>query len=237
MQPTFIPWLGYFELIDYADTFIFLDTVQLNQQSWQTRNKLKITNQEHLFSLPIMKTDAKQNIRIKDALLDFRKYDFRKKLSKSIEQNYKKSKFFLDVNPFIQELIFYETDFLHEYTINIIENIAKKIGITTQMLQLSKIGYEQNLKKSHLILDLCEFMKTDIYISTIGSKAYLLGTEDIFGKKNIQLRYQYYIHPTYNQLGSNFIPYIGIFDLVFNEGFEESLKIIRSGRKYEDISF
>jgi len=62
MQPTFNPWLGYFDLIDYVDKFIFLDTVQLNQQSWQTRNKILIQNKEYIFSLPIMKTKSKVDL-------------------------------------------------------------------------------------------------------------------------------------------------------------------------------
>ena len=59
MQPTFNPWLGYFDLIDSVDKFIFLDTVQLSQQSWQTRNKLKVQDKEFLFSIPIKKKQIK----------------------------------------------------------------------------------------------------------------------------------------------------------------------------------
>lgn len=71
MQPTFNPWLGYFDLIDYVDEFIFLDTVQLNQQSWQTRNKIKVQNKELMFSLPIQKDKSKSELLIKDTILDF----------------------------------------------------------------------------------------------------------------------------------------------------------------------
>ena len=234
MQPTFIPWLGYFELIDYVDKFIFLDTVQLNQQSWQTRNKIKLSGDEHIFSLPIVKTDIKQNILIKDSLLDFRKYDFRTKLSKTMEQNYKKSKFFFEINPFIQELLFYETMFLSEYNINIIIKIAKKLGITTEIITLSKINYQQISKKGDLVLDICQFFNTYIYISPLGSKTYLQSKESKFMDVDISIKYQNYNHPTYNQLGNNFIPYIGIFDILYNEGFEKSLEIIRSGRQYEN---
>ena len=92
MQPTFNPWLGYFDLIDYVDTFIFLDTVQLNQQSWQTRNKIKVQNKELMIPIPTIKNKNKnkKDLIIKDTLIDFRKFDFRKKLLKTIELNYKK---------------------------------------------------------------------------------------------------------------------------------------------------
>ena len=61
MQPTFNPWLGYFDLIDSVDKFIFLDTVQLSQQSWQTRNKLKVQEKEFMFSIPIQKNKSKKD--------------------------------------------------------------------------------------------------------------------------------------------------------------------------------
>ncbi|HEB61690.1 MAG TPA: hypothetical protein ENI82_00925, partial [Bacteroidetes bacterium] len=109
MQPTFNPWIGYFDLIDYVDIFVFLDTVQLNQQSWQTRNKLKVQDKELLFSVPIQKNKIKSELLIKDTLLDFRKYDFRKKLLRTLEQNYKKSNSFNDVHNFVSELVLYET--------------------------------------------------------------------------------------------------------------------------------
>ena len=234
MQPSFIPWLGYFELIDYVDKFIFLDIVQLNQRSWQTRNKLKNLDKEYLISLPIMKTNSQQNSFIKDALLDFRQYDFRIKLSKTIEQNYKKSNFFSEVHPFVLELIFYETVFLSEYTINIIQKIVQKLGIQTQIIVLSKTNYEKTSNKGDLILDLCQFFETNMYISPLGSKTYLQAKKSEFTHSNINIKYQNYNHPIYNQLGENFIPYIGIFDILYNEGFKKSLEIIRSGRQYEN---
>ena len=39
MQPTFLPWVGYFDLIDQVDTFVFLNDVQFQKQTWQHRNK------------------------------------------------------------------------------------------------------------------------------------------------------------------------------------------------------
>ena len=79
MQPTFNPWLGYFDLIDKVDKFIFLDTVQLDQHNWQTRNKLKIQDKEFMFSIPV-KNSLKQFI---NKYFDkFWSFDFREKLLK-----------------------------------------------------------------------------------------------------------------------------------------------------------
>ncbi|HFU76830.1 MAG TPA: hypothetical protein ENK66_11365 [Arcobacter sp.] len=233
MQPTFNPWLGYFDLIEYVDKFIFLDTVQLNQQSWQTRNKLLIQNKEHLFPLPIIKNKDKKELKIEEALLDFRKYDFRKKLYRTLEQNYKKSKFYTEVNTFIKSLVLYDTDYLSEYNINIIQKISQKFEFDTKFIVLSQSNFETDKAKGDLVLDICKFYQTSEYISPLGSKEYLDKSLQDFIDSKIEVFYQYYNHPIYNQLGKEFIPYIGIFDLLYNEGFEKSREIILSGREYK----
>jgi hypothetical protein len=233
MQPTFNPWLGYFDLIEYVDKFIFLDTVQLNQQSWQTRNKLLIQNKEHLFPLPIIKNKDKKELKIEEALLDFRKYDFRKKLYRTLEQNYKKSKFYTEVNEFIKSLVLYDTDYLSEYNINIIQKISQKLGFDTKFIVLSQSNFKTDKAKGDLVLDICKFYQASEYISPLGSKEYLDKSLQDFIDSKIEVFYQYYNHPIYNQLGKEFIPYIGIFDLLYNEGFEKSREIILSGREYK----
>ncbi|WP_368506726.1 WbqC family protein, partial [Staphylococcus pasteuri_A] len=46
MQPTYLPWLGYFSLINSADKFVFLDNVKLEKSDWHVRNKIKSGRQE-----------------------------------------------------------------------------------------------------------------------------------------------------------------------------------------------
>jgi len=233
MQPTFNSWIGYFDLIDYVDKFIFLDTVQLNQQSWQTRNKIKVQNRELMVSVPIQKSKSKSELLIKDTLIDFRKFDFRKKLFRTLEQNYKKSSYYAEVNSFIRELVLYETDFLSEYNINIIKRISGKLDIRTEFVLLSETEYLVEIAKGELVLDICNYFRTKEYISPLGSKEYLKQVKSQFIDKSIDVYYQYYNHPMYQQLGDEFIPYLGIFDLLYNEGFKNSIQIIRNGRRYE----
>lgn len=226
MQPTFNPWLGYFDLIKRVDKFIILDTVQLNQQSWQTRNKIKIQDKEFMICIPIIKSEAKYNLLIKDTLIDFRKFDFRKKLLKSIEQNYTKSQHFSDTFEFIKSLILFKTEYLGEYNINIIKKVAQKLKLHTEIIILSDTNFTSSKQKGELIIDICKYFYTNEYISPIGSKDYLDKSMDNFNALNISVEYQKYNHPQYNQLDNNFIPFLGIFDLLMNEGFDNSRNIL-----------
>ena len=55
MQPTFMPWAGYFALINYVDKFVFLNDVQFNTRSWQQRNKIFANNKTRFLTVPILK--------------------------------------------------------------------------------------------------------------------------------------------------------------------------------------
>lgn len=234
MQPTFNPWLGYFDLIDFVDEFIFLDTVQLTKRSWQTRNKLLINAQENMFSIPIKKTSSRDELLIKDANISYENFDFREKLVSLLENAYKKAPYFEEIHHFMKELVSFDTDFLSLYNIHIIQNIAQKIGITTKFTLLSKSDFESNSKKGNLILDVCKHFHTKTYVSPLGSYEYLEKAKNDFQQENIQILYQVYKHPFYSQLSKEFIAYIGIFDLLYNNGFENSLEIIKGGRNYEN---
>jgi len=234
MQPTFNPWLGYFDLIDYVDSFVFLDTVQLNHQSWQTRNRLKVQGKELMFSLPIVKERSKRELLIKDARLDFRRFDFRKKLARTLEQNYKKADAFEEVHPFVMELVHYDTERLSEYNIHITAQIASRIGIDTPRVILSQSGFSSQATKGELVLDICLAFGGDTYVSPLGAKEYLETSRKSFEAKGVAIGYQHYAHPRYPQVGEDFLPYMGVFDLLYNVGFERARDIILEGRHYED---
>ena len=234
MQPTFNPWIGYFDLINSVDTFIFLDTVQLNQQSWQTRNKIKASNQEYLVSIPIDKNSSKSQLFIKNAQISASFKFVKIKLLKSIAQEYKKSEYFEETYSFIEELIRYDTSSLSEFNINIIKKISKKIGIKTPFLRTSELQ-DFKEKKSLLVLEVCKHVKSDVYLSPHNAKDYLEENLKEFEKNSIKILIQNYKHPIYKQQGKEFISYLGIFDLLLNNGFEKSLSIITQGSTYENI--
>ena len=52
MQPTYLPWIGYFDLIAKADIFVFLDDVQFSRRSWQQRNRVLLDGKEMMLTIP-----------------------------------------------------------------------------------------------------------------------------------------------------------------------------------------
>ena len=185
-----------------------------------------------MVSLPVQKSSNRDEEKINTAKF-LESMKTKTKLYKLLSLNYKKSKYFNEVNEFIKNIVLFDTDFLSEYNINIIKSISKKLQFNTEIITLSETSFNTNASKGELILDICEYNNTTEYISPLGSKDYLDKEIEEFNKNSINIYYQYYQHPQYNQLGNEFIPYIGIFDLLYNEGFEHSKNIILSGRNYK----
>ena len=229
MQPTFFPWIGYFDLIDSADHFIFYDDVQFVKQSWQTRNRTKTANGVISFNVPVHKNDLISNIN--EINVDNRK-PWNKKLLKTFFYTYQKTTFFKEVYPFFEDILKKEYSKLSDLNGTIITEISNKIGIETKFWLSSNLKSLDKRKDARLV-DICKELNCDSYLSTIGSSSYIEeknpGGE--FSNHNINLFYHNYSPVEYAQSFGGFEPYMSVVDLLFNEGFDNSLNIIRKGRK------
>jgi hypothetical protein len=222
MQPTYLPWMGYFDLIYQSDIFVFLDDVQFTKQSWQQRNKIKTSNGEKWLTVPVI-----QNInqKINETKIDG-KSNWKAKHIKSIKFNYSKSPYFDKYFKFFEEAYSLDWKYLADLNIHIIKWIAKQLDINKDFLRSSTINVKG--KKTDFLVNMCKKLNADTYLSPLGSSVYIEKT--LFEKEGIKLEYQNFEHPTYRQLYGKFIPYLSVIDLLFNEG-SNSPAIIRSGRR------
>jgi len=225
-QPTFLPWQGYFALIDYVDEFIFLDHVQFIKRSWMQRNKIKSNNEELLIRIPV-ETKGKRYQMLRDVKINLNHYDCNK-IIKTLYINYSKSKFFNKYFSQIKEIFLTEQNYLCNLNVALIKLIAAQIGIKTKFLNSQNL-IEKKLEKIDLLSYLLEKRKAKEYISTIGSKVYLQNIEK-FPNTDINILYYEYNHKRYNQQKKNFISFLSIVDLLFNEG-PDTLKILRENFK------
>ncbi|HXA01064.1 MAG TPA: WbqC family protein [Cytophagaceae bacterium] len=231
MQPTYLPWLGYFDLIDQVNDFVFLDNVQLVKRSWQVRNKIKMIDDELYLTIPIKKNTHRDITFINQATI-FEGDNWRNCHLKSLEQCYKKSNFYKLVFPFVMEQYEHKTNNLADFTIKFICEISTKIGINTTFTRSSELCNISG-KKDSLLTSICKSLDSKYYLSPPGSSVYIesYNPGGDFKNSNIDLYYHNYKHPEYRQLNTPFSPYICILDLLFNQGFDNALKTIRNGRK------
>ncbi len=231
-QPTFIPWLGYFDLIDQSETTVFLDDVKFSKQSWQQRNNFKTPLGLKFFTVPV--TFDKQKSKTINKILISNSSNLLRKFENFLISNYKKSKFFDNyfdnvIKIFSQNI---KNGKLIDLNLNFIIWFMKILKIKKKIFLSSELNCKKN--KSDKIIEICKQLKYNNYLSTSGSMDYLREDLGLFKRNKINVYIHNYKHPIYSQNFNKFSEYASILDLIFNEG-EASYKIIKSGRKKSTI--
>lgn len=231
MQPTVWPWAGGFDLLDQVDVLVHYDDVQVVKRSWDVRNRIKTTDGELFLTVPVKKTGHRGDTRFTNALLDDSR-PWRVQHLKSVASSYKKAPFFDEVFEFIEPLIMAEVSFLGDFNVSCISAVADKLGIRTHMVRASTLPAVNGRKDARLVA-ICRQLHADTYLSPLGAREYIEveTAGGAFHDSGVELCYQNYSPVPYRQLHGAFLSHMCILDLLFNEGFGNSLSIIRSGRK------
>jgi hypothetical protein len=209
-QPSYLPWLGYFDKISKSDIYIFLDSVQLEKNSYSYRNKIKTPQGTSWLTIPL-KMKGHTSKLIKDVLID-NTQRWKKNHLKSIYYNYKRSPFFDNLYPKLESLYGVEYDLFSDLSYEHLMFWLKELSIKTKVVKSSDLPIDS--KKSGLILDLCKYFNAKKYISGALGKDYLV--EDDFISNSIEIKYQDYRHPVYKQLYGDFVANLGIIDFWMN---------------------
>jgi len=217
MQPYIFPYIGYFQLIDAVDKFIFYDDVNFIKKGWINRNQILINDKAHLITIPLNK--ASQNIFIKDTLISYSE-NWVKKLLIKLDNNYRKAPYFKDVFPLIKNILEKKTETISDLAINSIKEVSSYLGLNTEF-ELSSEKYMDStyLKKEFRLIGICKKNNATDYINPIGGKE-IYARED-FMNKGLKLKF---IEPQineYKQFNSEFVRGLSIIDVLMFNSKEE----------------
>ena len=226
-QPTFLPWLGWFDLADQSDVMVLLDDVAFSKQSWQQRNRIRTRNGLEFLTVPV-----KSSGRLGQMILDCELADqpFSKKMITTFQANYANAPFFAD---FIEELAAtieagVDTGSLVELNCAVITWMANKLEVTTPMIRASALG--AGGERGEHVAAICECVGADRYLSPAGAEDYLIEDKAAFDQRDISVMLHVYEHPEYVQSFDPFMPYACALDLIFNVG-PVAAEVMRSGRR------
>ena len=215
LQPSYIPWRGYFDQIRRADVFVFYDDVQYDKNGWRNRNRIKTHQGLQWLTIPVhTKGVTSEGLAIKDVTIDWRSQWSRKHWL-SLQQAYAKAPYFGDYAPLLQEFYQRTDSHLADLTIDLTIALARRLGINhTRFMRSSSLAVE-GAKTDRLIAILTQ-LGADSYLSGPAARAYL--EEEKFSQAGIKLVYMAYDYPEYPQLYPPYEPQVSIIDLLFMTG-------------------
>ncbi len=227
LQPTYLPWIGYFEMIASTDIYIVFDHIQFVKKSWQHRNRIKTSNGVVLLTIPIKKSS--RNTVICDILIS---YDNKNQLEnhwRTISLTYKNAPYFDNYKDIFHQIYSQKYKFIKDLNVKIIKTTCEILDIKTKFIFSSKLNLrDENMGKTEKIVNLCKKMGITFLYDAKGAQEFI--DTSLFHEENISIAFQNYEHPVYSQLFGEFVPYMSVIDLLFNEG-PKSLNIIRKGRR------
>lgn len=213
LQSNYIPWKGYFDLINSVNEFVLYDDMQYTRRDWRNRNIIKTPNGPSWLTIPV-EVKGKYFQKIKDTVVADDKWAVDH--WRSIAHNYSKARFFPEYSAIFENLYLgLEDKLLSQINYRFITAICRILGITTCLSW--SMDYEVTGDKTEKLVNLCKQATATEYVSGPAARAYL--NEELFAREGIAVSYiDYSGYPEYRQLYPPFQQNVSVVDLIFNEG-------------------
>jgi len=218
-QPQYLPWLGYFDKINKADVFVLLDNVQFKKNEWQNRNKIKTADGWQWLTVPVLYTYPQLINQVE--INNKERWQHRQK--QAIISNYKKAACWRKMADFFERIFAGQWQTISELNIEAVQKLVEILGIETPIYIASELGKFPQDPDERLIA-ITKYFGADTYLAGSGGRDYM--NLEKYKKSGINVIYQEYHHPVYNQLFGDFEPFMSVIDLILNHG-NESLTILR----------
>ena len=216
-QPNYVPWPGYFHKLAAADVFVYLDAVQYPRgQSFAARNRIKTPNGVTYLTVPVSVPKGSEG-KASYLEVDFADDKWRRKHLATVEQSYARAPHFDDVFALYSQQV-EEAETLVGLNIGLIDAFASYLGIQTRRVRLSELlpSFGQ---KTDLIVDVARALDASAYLSgSGGGREYT--DEAVLREHGIELRFDEFEYPRYEQLWGDFEPNLSVLDVLFNCGPE-----------------
>jgi hypothetical protein len=212
IQPSYIPWRGFFDVIHAVDVFVFLDDVQYTVRDWRNRNRIKTQQGGATWlSVPIL---GGRDQRIVDVEIDDTQ-DWRRKHLESLRHSYGRCRFFGDYFPKVTEILRDGPKRLSELDIELTRQICVWLSCERRFARSSKLAPIGS--KDDRLIDIVRKMGGSSYLSGPAARDYIVPEK--FREANIELAYQDYGgYPEYPQISAPFDPHVTVLDLLFSVG-------------------
>ena len=227
MQPYFLPYIGYFQLIASVDKFVIYDNIQYTKKGWINRNRMLQNGTDKVFSIPLAKASARLDIVEREISFDFD----RQKLLSQFRGCYLKAPYFEDVWPLIDSIVSFQDYNLFRYIQNSIMLICDYLDIDTEIIVSSSVAADHDLLSQDRVLSICKAMNANTYVNPIGGLE--LYSKDEFASKGCELKFINTNTIEYMQFGNTFVPWLSILDVLMFNSKDQCEQLTFSGYEFK----
>lgn len=213
LQSNYIPWKGYFDLINSVDEFVIYDDMQYTRRDWRNRNKIKTPDGTKWLSIPV-EVSGKYLQKISETVVSDRTWAITH--WKTIRQFYSRARYFGEYRQVFEDFYFNTQErYLSLINLRLIELINSILGIETKISLSSSFDLIDG--RTERLLGICQQLGANAYLSGPSAKGYF--DEALAEKIGIKVEWMDYSgYPEYHQLYRPFDHEVSILDLIFNEG-------------------
>ena len=211
MQPYFLPYIGYWQLLAAVDRLVVYDNIQYTKKGWINRNRFLRNGADAFFTVPLQKASASLNVADRFIAADFDPAALLNPLASA----YRKAPFFTTVFPLVEAILAAAPRNLFEYLLHGLVTTAAFLEIRTPIVVSSAVAIDHGLKAERKVLALCQALGAKRYVNAIGGRELYSATA--FADQGIDLKFIQSRPITYRQYDRRFVPGLSIVDvLMFN---------------------
>ena len=238
-QPNFMPYLGFFDKMIRSDVFVIRDEVQFVERDYHHRNRIRIDSprgeapQCKWIRVPVVKEQIDlKHIRIKSRVRD-KNVPWNIFMLRQIRSNYATAPYFVKYFPELDLILRIQTTRLIDLNMAIINWLQRCFGIDTEVIYASQLNYGKTGDPTKDLVKIAEAVDADVYLSGSGGRAYL--NQAFFDASGMEILFQSFNHPVYQQQYAGFVPNLAAIDALFNVGNILSSQRVRQST-FEDAT-
>ncbi len=220
MQPYFLPYIGYFQLINAVDTFVLYDNIQYTKKGWINRNRILVNGKDEYITLPLKKDSDYLNVNQR-ILAETSSKEFQKIINKC-SQVYKKAPHYSEGMDLLKEILNNDAINLFDFLYNSIVKTLEYLNVKTPIIVSSSLPVSSELKSQDKVIEICKTVDADTYINPIGGVD--LYSNQHFKNKGVKLQFMKTNEFSYPQFMNPFVPLLSIIDVImFNHANQINL--------------
>lgn len=224
MQPYFLPYIGYFQLMNAVDEYVVYDNIEFSKKGWINRNRILVNGKDSFITIPLKKDS--DYLHIGDRYLADSWLNDRGKMLNKIIESYRKSTYFNIAFDVIEKCILFDEQNLFKFIFNSLNRVKEYLEIKTPFIISSTIPVDHEIKAEKKVMEICKAMKATNYINPIGGVE--LYNKGDFKKAGIDLNFLKTNNFSYKQFNNEFVPWLSIIDVMMFNSKEKIKEYLNS---------